>query len=744
MAKIRILFIDVRADLGGGSKHLQAILKNLNREKIEIYVACPISQALSDEFKSAAQEFIQIPFRHFSLKTFFSLKRFAERNRINFIHSHGKGAGIYSRVLSYLTEIPTIHTFHGVSDVGNSLQSRVSLWVERFLAFQTARFIHVSESEQKFACNLGISDLNRSIVIRNGIDLNRFVDKNHLRLDVRKELGYQENHFVIGCVARFDSCKRHEDLILAFNRLILKHNHARLLLVGAGEREFQIKQLISEKALGSYVQVYVPKENIESIYAALDVFVLPSLHEGLPLAPIEAMASGCPVILTNVRGNQDVVTDQETGLLTPVSNPEALASAIESLIQNRDLRSKLATSGQRQVRADFNQADMIDKTQKLYFELCPIPEIRNVALVHDWLFHMRGGEKVLEAIGELLPTAPVYTLFLNESKLSNSLRKHRLIPSCLNYLPKVEKYYRYLLPLLPFVMGRLNLSKFDLVISSSHCVAKGARKSKKGIHICYCHAPMRYVWGFSQEYFGSYSKWKQKLVQMITGYLKKWDLMTNRNIDYFVANSENVRTRIKQFYNREANVIYPPIDVRTDQKSEVGVFYLVVSALVPYKRVDLAVNAFNIIGAKLIVIGDGPLFASLKSRATDNIEFLGWQEDSQVINYYQKCKALIFPTEEDFGMVPVEAMMCGKPVIAFGKGGALETVLPAKNPENSKQSTGVLFDEQTVDSLIHAIKRFESYQFDPEFIRSHAMKFTRTKFVAETRNFLLEKVTHHG
>ncbi len=287
---------------------------------------------------------------------------------------------------------------------------------------------------------------------------------------------------------------------------------------------------------------------------------------------------------------------------------------------------------------------------------------------------------------------------------------------------------------------QFRMKNTDLIISSNHCVAKGIQKPARAIHICYCHTPMRYAWGFEKEYFGSYPRILKLLIQKIMTWLQKWDLKTNSSVDHFIANSENVKKRIKQFYERDAQVIYPPIQIPAREippsNSTASSYFLIVSALVPYKRVDIAIDALNQLGVPLVVIGNGPLESFLKKRARSNIKFLGWRADHEVVEYYQGCRALIFPTEEDFGMVPLEAMACGKPVIAYASGGALESVIPLE--KGREKATGMFFNEQNSESLISAIKRFDEKQFDPEVIRRHAEGFRADNFKSQFKSFTEE------
>lgn len=329
----------------------------------------------------------------------------------------------------------------------------------------------------------------------------------------------------------------------------------------------------------------------------------------------------------------------------------------------------------------------------------------------------------MEALCEIFPQATLFALVHVKGALSPALERMPIRTSFIEDLPFAERRFRYYLPLFPTAIQQFDLADFDLVISSHHCVAKGVRTLPHTLHICYCYTPMRYLWNLYDDYFekGRAGALTRIGMSAVRGYLRRWDVQTASHPHKFVAISENVRRRIAGIYKRTSDVIYPPVDTAMFPLSDRDDgYYLMVSALVPYKRIDLAIETFNRISAKLVIVGDGPDAARLKSIARGRVEFLGWQTDDQLRGIYAGCKAVIFPGEEDFGIVPVEAMACGKPVIAFARGGALETVL-----ETPSQRTGVLFGEQTPESLSGAIDRFTSLQFSPGVLRAFALTFDR-------------------
>ncbi len=374
-----------------------------------------------------------------------------------------------------------------------------------------------------------------------------------------------------------------------------------------------------------------------------------------------------------------------------------------------------------------------------------------VAIVHDWLTAMRGGEKCLEAFCRLFPEADLFTLFHHPGRVSPLIEQRTIHTSFLQSVPGIEKYYRYFLPLMPRAIESFRLEGYDLILSSSHCVAKGVRRPPGSLHVCYCHTPMRYLWDQYDLYFGEErSHWLTRAVmKRLAPRLRRWDVESSRNVDFFIANSLNVQRRIKRHYGREATVIQPPVDVDffTPGEDPAEPYFLVVSALVPNKRVELAVEACNELGYPLIVVGEGPMAGALKRRAKATVRFTGWLPGEEIRSLYARCRAFLFTGEDDFGITPLEAQAMGRPVIALARGGALETVVPDRESWKSEtgiparqtdQPTGVFFHEPTVEALISAIRHFETIEtrFDSQFIRSHALPFDDRVFLQRIRQFI--------
>jgi glycosyltransferase involved in cell wall biosynthesis len=364
-----------------------------------------------------------------------------------------------------------------------------------------------------------------------------------------------------------------------------------------------------------------------------------------------------------------------------------------------------------------------------------------VALIHDWLTGMRGGEKVLEALCELFPQAHLYTLLHHPGTVSPTIERLPIHTSFIQSIPFSKKGYRRYLPLFPMAIERFELKGYDLILSCSHCVAKGIIPPPDALHISYLLTPMRYAWDMYDEYFGAKRNW---MIPFFIHYLRMWDVTSSQRVDDFLAISKHVQGRIKKFYRREAEVIYPPVDThRFKTGTKKGDFFLVVSSLVPYKAVDLAVEAFNRLGYPLRIIGTGPEEKRLRAMARSNVSFLGWQPDQVVADAYSACRALIFPGEEDFGIVPLEAMASGRPVIAYGRGGALETIVSANHQGRSggEAPTGLFFCEQKPDSLIDAVELCIKGKgdFDPAAIRNHSLRWDREIFKEKIKQYIFGK-----
>lgn len=362
-----------------------------------------------------------------------------------------------------------------------------------------------------------------------------------------------------------------------------------------------------------------------------------------------------------------------------------------------------------------------------------------VAISHDWLVSFGGAERVLEALLEIFPEADIFTSVLDRSKLPPVFDRVRIKTSFIQTLPFAGTKYRSYIGLMPAAFRSFDLKGYDLIISSSHACAKAVRKPKGVPHICYCHTPMRYIWDMYDEYMSSEAP--GMLVKLLAPagrfYLRGVDVSSSKDVDRFIANSSFVADRIKRYYGRDSEIIHPPVDTKKFKLSEhAGGYYLVVSRLVPQKRTDVIVKAFNEMGKPLKIVGTGRDEERLKRMAGPNIEFLGFRPDDEVAGLMSGCKALVFASLEDFGIVPVEAMSCGRPVIAYGAGGVLDAVVSGDN--------GTFFYEQTPFSIAAAVLKSEKTAFDPVRIRRSAEKFDKSVFKEKIRSYILEHMQGNG
>lgn len=362
-----------------------------------------------------------------------------------------------------------------------------------------------------------------------------------------------------------------------------------------------------------------------------------------------------------------------------------------------------------------------------------------IALVCDWLTGMRGGERCLEAACELYPNADIFTLEHFPGSVSEKIESHRIVTSYIQKLPGDVKKFRWYIPLFPHAIEQFDLGGYNCVLSFSHCVAKGVKVPRGIPHTCYCYTPMRYAWHMRNEYLKNFGHFKRWFANIILDYLKNWDRKTSSRITHFIASSKNVQNRIKLAYNRDSVIIYPPVDCQrfTIANGDDG-YYLIVSALVPYKRIDIAIEAFAITRRKLVIIGNGPELPRLKSIASSQVFFIDNADDNKVVEYMKRCKALIFPGEEDFGIVPLEAQSCGKPVIAYAKGGALETIIGLDQTAKEANPTGIFFYEQNPAAIADAISLFEKTheRFNPQICRDNALRFDRSVFMRKLQSYI--------
>jgi len=367
-----------------------------------------------------------------------------------------------------------------------------------------------------------------------------------------------------------------------------------------------------------------------------------------------------------------------------------------------------------------------------------------IALVHDWLVGMRGGEKCLDLMCELLPDAEIFTLVHAPGSVGARIESRRIHTSFLQRVPFATRAYPYFLPIFPWAIEQFDLRGYDAVVSVSHCVAKGIVPAPSSWHGCYCLTPMRYIWDAYGAYFDRGSRALRVAGRVAAPWLRMWDVASAARVDSFVAISEHVRQRIARYYHRESSVIYPPVDdffFADPPSDEPGDYFLSVGAAAPNKRLDLTIEAFRRLKLPLVVVGAGPGTDRLRREAPPNVSFFGWNSEAELVALYQRARALVFPGYDDFGLTPLEAAAVGRPTIAFAGGGALETVLG-----NGPAPTGVLFEEQTADGLVEGVERFLAVEasFDPARLRAHAAPFARSETRQALAQFLRSGIGSRG
>ncbi len=367
-----------------------------------------------------------------------------------------------------------------------------------------------------------------------------------------------------------------------------------------------------------------------------------------------------------------------------------------------------------------------------------VSTVMKVALTHDHMIQNGGAERVLEVLQDMWPSAPTYTLLYDKKKMDSTFGHRDIRTSFLQSIPFSLKKYRWLLPFMPTATEQYNLSEFEVIVSSSSALSKGIIPPEFGLHICYCHTPPRYLWTDTYDYIQSMRapRLAKLALPLLMNYLRMWDRASADRVDFFIANSETVRHRIKRFYGRDSVVIHPPVSIEKFKISkEPKRYFLIGGRLVPYKRYDIVIEAFNKLGRPLKIFGDGPQMKELQKLAKPNIEFLGRVSDEKRSELFENAIGFIHPQEEDFGITPVESMAAGTPVIAYAKGGATETVIDGK--------TGILFDKQCWEEIADTVFHFDAHAFDPVEIRKHAEQFSVQNFRKKILDFTKDKWRHH-
>jgi glycosyltransferase involved in cell wall biosynthesis len=768
---MKILFYNHTSQVSGAERVLLLILRQLSRDGFQPLLVCPGEGKLQNEAKAVGvhcETVDQLRARFTRridhllryLTSFVSVMRQVRAQVVKFqpevIHANSIRAGLVVSAATIGLGIPVIWHVHDL------LPRHPFSTLIRLLVFILPQIRIVAVS--RVAADRLRGDLPRWLpsrtdvtVLHNSVDVKRlsaasggFQEANALR----KELRLRAADPLIGIVGNLSPGKGQLELITAYAEVLKKIPDSALLIVGSalfnGEDGYQQLLSAQAKALGiaDRLRFLGQRNDVPAIMRSLDLLVLNSKSEAFPLAALEGLASGVAVLSTSVGGVPELINHGENGWLIPSGDQNKLAEAIVLLMTQPELRARLAEKGHQHVATNFTVDKFMAQLEVIYAQTArrkpaTQTEKRNpgasvsmsdpppaVAVFHDNFAQMGGAERVAEEIYNLLPGAILHSTVAVPEILSPGLRKAKIKTTWMQTLPGLKRYFRHYFLFYPFAVESVDLSRYDLIVSSCFGYAKGVRKRRGTVHVCYCHTPMRWVWRYedysARANFGGLAR---RLLPIMLSGLRRWDLRASRQPDYFIANSQVVAERIKRVYGRESVVIPPPIDVDRFQPDNVQEnYYLVLSRLVPYKRIDLAVEACTRLNRELVIVGDGPDRARLQELAGPSVRFVGRQTDEAVARYAARCRALLFPGEEDFGMTPLEVNAAGRPVIAFRAGGALETVIEGL--------TGLFFDQPTSDSLTQAIEDFELRSWNPSDLRAHACKFDHKVFATRFLEFL--------
>jgi O-antigen biosynthesis alpha-1,3-mannosyltransferase len=752
----RILYITARADIGGGQECLYRLARQA-QGNAECFIACPLEEPYWTRFRDLVGEarLFEIPHRRLSLTSICKLRSFVRENAIELIHSHGFGAGLYGRPVAILSGVPAVHTFHGlVFNPKKSLHTLPRLGAEWILSVFSKRLIAVSKSEENHLKRWLFPYSRKIQRIHNGISSGESASRPPAPTDKLTRILW------VGRMHEQKDPLQVVDIAAQLGHLLPPGSFT-IEMVGDGALIDDLRTEVVHRGLENVILLRGATNNPRPYYEACDILLSTSRWEGLPTCVLEAMEAGLLVVASGVTGNVDIVEHYGTGLIFNKNSPQQAADLLSSVVRGEMASTDMRKAAKKRVVSEFGMERFANEHLSLYrsisqkrvttlveetaaqIERMPQSAGHNstlrVAVVHEWLTSYAGSEKVVEQILSVFPTADLFCLvdFLPQEE-RKCLGKTSVKTSFLQKLPFGATLFRKLLWLLPIAVESFDLTPYDIVISSSHAVAKGVLTGPDQLHICYCHSPIRYAWDLQHEYLrqAGFTRGLSAIYARLTlHYMRLWDIRTSNGVDRFIANSRFIARRIQKIYRRDAAVIHPPIDLEGFQlQTNKENYYITVSRLVPYKRVDLIVAAFSRMpDHKLIVIGDGPNLESWKREATSNVQFLGRQPDQVVREMMGRAKAFLFAAEEDFGITVVEAQACGTPVICYGRGGVLDSVVAGK--------TGLFFNHQNPESIQRAVETFETIResFDPRQIRSHAETFSTERFRREFQTLVLDE-----
>ncbi len=675
------------------------------------------------------------------LKSGFRFSRAVRKKQVQAIHANSLRAGMMASLFTWHHGLPVIWHVRDMPP-GGLMGKAVNL-----LAWMSgSSVIGISEPVTQGFARKALA--GRLHLIHNGVELKEMNEreKRHHRQNIREELSTPQKAKVAAIIGQITPWKRQEDAIEAVSRLWENGHDVYLWIVGEAkfrqeniEYEIALRNRAEELGIAHRVRFTGFRKDVMEICAASDLLFLCSDNEPFGRVIIEAMSQGIPVVGTRAGGVPEIIEDGESGFLYETGHVEQLVHLAGRLLADDLQRVRMGRNAADRVKTLFTIQRTAARVEEVYATLpaiqrqaraipapaAPAGKGQKVAIVHDYLNQMGGAERVVGVLHRMYPNAPIFTTIVDRDKLLPELQDADIRTTWMQRIPGVNKRFKLFFWLYPFAVSSMNLKGYDVVISSSSAYGKGAPVDEGAVHICYCHTPMRFAWDFN-SYMEAVKvpSLVRTAARMLVMPLRLWDKATSRKVTQIIANSTVVKGRIEEHYGKDALVIFPPVNVNRFQvEPESEDYFLIVSRLVSYKRIDLAVEACSYTGQKLVVIGDGPDRSRLEAIAGPSVTFLGRLPDEEVERYMKRCQALLFPGFEDFGITPLEANACGKPVIAFRKGGALDTVVPGLN--------GLFFDEQTIESLAEVLRSFNSDQFDPAEIRRHAEAFEETRFIQE-------------
>lgn len=677
--------------------------------------------------------------------------RFAQairKHEVDLVHANSLRAGMMAGLFGWLHKKPVVMHIRD-NPPGGIVGAMIHFVSNKTIA--AAIGISKAVTDRFHKSKLG----DRLHLIHNGVELRTIPPAAKLehRLAIRQHLDTPAESKTLVIIGQIAPWKRQEDAIRAAASLIELGRDVYLWIVGEAkfreenmEYERNLRRLAVELKIGDRVRFAGFRKDVMEVCCAADLLLLCSDNEPFGRVLIEAMSQALPVVATRAGGVPEIVVHGESGLLYEIGDVIGLTRHVDKLLTEAELRANMGEAAKERVERQFTIQNTVRKVERLYRDVLGTaagtrePDAQSgdnlrVAIVHDYLNQMGGAERVVGVLHRMFPDAPIYTTILDREKLLPELRDADIRVTWAQRIPGILKRFKLFFWLYPFAVSSIKLKGYDIIISSSSAYAKGARRPKGSIHLSYCHTPMRFAWDFATYMEGvkvpALLKWVAGIIQIP---LRLWDKKTTAHVDYLIANSTIVQQRIRHVYNRPSKIIYPPVNVSRFEvnDAEADDYFLVVSRLVSYKRIDLAVEACTRLAKPLVIIGDGPDRARLEKLAGPSIRFMGRLADEEVVRFMQNCSAFLFPGLEDFGITPLEVNACGRPVISFQGGGALDTVVPGLN--------GMYFSEQTVESLMAVLEDWGNHAWDSWRIRRHAESFAEARFCSELSNYIAHAI----